>query len=93
MAHTATGRTGQLRVGGRSVAKLGKWTFDVADTLDGWIVEAKLQHADDFWMEREGVRFDAWLQIGSRYWVLIDVSFTAGTSSITIRGSGKPVTR
>ena len=79
-----TGVSGQLKVGGRVAASLGRWSYD--GTPAGWKVEADTSDVDEFWFDNERP-MDLWLDVGQQAWKWRGVT-VKGQSRVTISGQG-----
>jgi hypothetical protein len=82
----ATGVTGVLRVGGRTAASLGRWSYD--GSADGWKVEADTSSIDAYLFEN-GSSFELRLDVGEHVWRWRDVT-VKGRSRVTVTGDGAP---
>ena len=80
-----TGKTGQLKVGGRHAATLGRWSFDGND--HGWTLEADTVAIDDYWFATSGP-FTLHLEVGKQIWKWRGVTVT-GQSRVTVSGVGR----
>lgn len=88
MALTASGPSGEIRVGGRQAAKLGKWTYQT-DGKGGWTCSAALAAVTDaYLMDSSGVR-ELRLHAGSQTWRYRGVTISATGASMTASGQGK----
>lgn len=88
MALTATGPHGELRVGGRAAAKLGKWVLTSSDEGVS-IVTAPTADVDEYWLWSSGIK-ELRLSTGSKQWRWREVEVGYGGSTMTITVTGKP---
>lgn len=77
-----SGVRGEVRVGGRVAANLGRWSFD--GTSKDWTVEATATDIDEYWIESGGP-FDLHLHIGENIRRYRDVR-VSGRSPLMVRG-------
>ena len=83
---TLTGTSGLLKIGGRKVADLGRWTL----TRDpgGFTCSAPASKIDEYWVNYGGP-YELHLYVGTQTWRWKDVDIM-GREPMTIHGKGKP---
>ncbi len=81
-----TGRIGELRAGGRLVAKLGPWIFE--GTSAAWSIYASLAWRHPVWLT-SGRPYEMRLQVGNNLWCWTVPVVVAG-ASVSVSGKGKP---
>jgi len=87
MALTASGPSGELRVGGRQAAKLRGWTYRTVGE-GRWECQAPLIVTDAFLLEAPGSR-ELRLHIGEATWRYRGVEVVIAGDAMFARGEGK----
>ena len=77
------GAQGELRLGGRTVARLWNWRLKVR--AEGYKLTARMTEADDYWLEHGGP-YQA--QLGSTWQVQGEIERDG--DEMVMRGTGKP---
>ena len=88
MSLHVTGKSGQLRVGGRVAASLGDWTLDAEPPKEEWALTGRVTGRDDMLLE-SGVPIELRLQLTNDTWRWRNVQVD-GYDVVTVRGTGEP---
>lgn len=86
MAYTANGLSGEVKVGGRTAVKLGKW--ELKSEGNGFVCEAAALDTDGYLMQMSSTRVLR-LFVGKKTWTWRNVTVGGGGDHITISGSGR----
>lgn len=79
----AEGQGGELRAGGRVVARLGRWTAHRDRAADTWTIVAPLVEAVDLWLDGPGP-FEVRLRLGAGVWRWREVAVSRDGGHLTI---------
>lgn len=86
MAYNAKGPSGEVKIGGRTAVKLGKWELNSIG--GGFTCEATVIEEDNYLIQMPPPRVLR-LNIGTKTWTWRNVTLSSAGGQVTITGSGR----